>query len=265
MKKNFTVNIGNKIFNVDEDAYDKLKDYLESLMLYFRENEAVNEILSDIEHKIAEMLSEKLSEEKNIITINDILEVIAKLGSPDKSKENESQNVNNKTNKRKRLYRDYDNRILGGVCGGLAAFFGIESMWVRFAFILAFFVFGIGPFIYIILWMTIPVAKTTVEKLEMRGEPINITSIEKNIIEEFQAIKNKFNETEKDLPLRYTKKIAAALEKIAKVLYKLIFYVARFIGILIGIVFVMVSIFLIIGFLGTLFSYNQHFFIATEI
>ena len=89
----------------------------------------------------------------------------------------------------KRLYRDPDNRVLGGVCGGLGAYFNNDPLLFRILFIIIFFGMGSGLIIYLILWIAIPEARTTAQKLEMRGEPITIENIKKAVREEFENVK----------------------------------------------------------------------------
>ena len=189
MKKTVTINISGIIFHIDEDAFDRLSIYLGTIKSYFTNSEGRDEIIADIEARIAEMLQAKISESKQVITIQDIDEVISIMGEPeqigaDNGAEPKQAKIHSETKTHKRLFRDPDNKVLGGVCGGIGAYFNIDPIWIRVAFIAALFIFGSGPLLYIILWIIIPQATTSTERLEMRGEPINISNIEKSIHEE---------------------------------------------------------------------------------
>ena len=87
------------------------------------------------------------------------------------------------------MYRDPDHRILGGVCSGMGAYWHIDPLIVRILFLVTFFGFGIGLLIYLLLWVVIPVARTTAQKLEMRGEPVTVENIKRFVREEFRNVK----------------------------------------------------------------------------
>ena len=208
MKKNINVNISGLLFNIDEDAFAALQNYLDRLKHYFGSDESATEIINDIESRIAEMMQEKLSERKSVITIEDVQQIIKVMGEPgeieDESEfetkqqatpppfEAKSNNYQTTSGKRK-LYRDPDDKIIGGVSSGLAIYFGIAPIWIRLAFIALTF-FGMSILVYIILWIVIPEAKTTAQKLEMRGEPVNIDNIEKSIRDELNNLGDKLND-----------------------------------------------------------------------
>jgi phage shock protein PspC (stress-responsive transcriptional regulator) len=193
MKKTLTINLAGLVFNIDEDAYFVLQDYLEKIKTYFSEEKEVDDIMHDIEIRIAELLGEKITPTKQVVTLQDIEEIIKIMGEPhefgDPDKEKKSTYYRTSA---KRVYRDPDNRILGGVCGGLGAYMGIDPIIIRIIFIVIFFGFGAGLLIYLILWIIIPEAKTTAQKLEMRGEHVNVSNIGGFVREEFENIKNSF-------------------------------------------------------------------------
>ena len=205
MKKTFTVNIRGIVFHIDEDAYEVLNDYLQSIKQYFAKTEGGDEIISDIETRIAEMLRESIGDEKQVITLDDIEKVIEVIGQPSEfggEPEDETtwQQKSEKSKTIKRLYRDPDRSILGGVCGGLGAYFHTDPVWFRLAFVIFSLPgFGTPLIIYFILWIVIPEARTAAEKLQMKGEKVNISNIEKSIREEIGNMKNKFNDFTKDL------------------------------------------------------------------
>ncbi len=194
MKKTLTINVAGLVFNIDEDAYYRLKEYLEKIKVHFSGEKEIDDIMTDIESRIAELLREKINEGKQVIILQDIEEIIKIMGEPhdfgDFEKEEKKKTYYRSASRR--IYRDPDNRILGGVCGGLGAYMGIDPIIPRIIFIVAFFGFGIGLLIYLILWIIIPEAKTTAQKIEMRGEPVNVSNIGSFVKEEFENIKDNF-------------------------------------------------------------------------
>lgn len=199
MKKTLTINLAGLVFNIDEDAYYSLQDYLKNIKTYFSEEKEVDDIMNDIEIRIAELLSEKITPARQVVTLQDIEEIIRIMGEPhefgDPEKGKKKTYYRTST---KRVYRDPDNRILGGVCGGLGAYMGIDPIIIRIIFVVIFFGFGAGLLIYLILWIIIPEAKTTAQKLEMRGEPVNVSNIGGFVREEFENLKNNFKSKKKD-------------------------------------------------------------------
>lgn len=275
MKKNISINISGIIFHIEEDGYDRLKDYLESINRYFSAFEDSHEIIADIESRIAEIFLSKLKEGKQVITIDDVDILIATMGSikdfqaaeedsayisrmdvPEKEEEKEEKEGPKEApvfsrrlyrdNKRKllggvlaglgyyfsidpiwtrlfylllffgvsvlpssagilflayivlwivvpgsdelieekkikKMYRDPDSKVLGGVAGGIAAYFGIDVVIVRLLFIAGIFAAFIGPIVYVILWIILPEAKTLTDKMEMQGQPVTLSNIESAI------------------------------------------------------------------------------------
>lgn len=194
MKKTLTINLAGMVYNIDEDAYDKLRTYLKNIETYFLDEKEFNDIMNDIEIRISELLSEKITPQKQVVTLPDIEDVIRTMGEPhefgDPDKEKKRRSFS--SNPPKRVYRDPDNRVLGGVCGGLGAYMGIDGIILRIVFVVIFFLFGAGLLIYLILWIIIPEAKTTAQKLEMRGDPVNVSNIGNFVKEEFENVKNSF-------------------------------------------------------------------------
>ena len=189
------------LFNLEENAYEKLSAYLGKLRISFQNTEGKDEILADIESRIAELFAEKLKE-KQVILEREVDEVIERLGKPEEyetSAENEAepeqrQRKQYSHTEQKRLFRDPDHSVLGGVCGGAAHYLGVDAVWLRLAFVAALFFFGSGPLLYLILWIVVPKAETTADKLQMRGERVNIENIEKRFREETDRIRRKAGE-----------------------------------------------------------------------
>ena len=198
MKKNFTVNISGLIFHMDDDAYQKLDRYMDSIKKHYKNSDGAEEIITDIETRIADLLQEKLSDKKQVITIDDINDVVKVMGQPyefESSETYEHVDTDFEPGKRpKRFYRDPDNKILAGVASGLGAYFRVDPLWFRAAFVAFSFVGGSGLIAYVILWILIPEAQSTAEKLEMQGEKVNIENIEKKIKTEIKDIEEKLTD-----------------------------------------------------------------------
>jgi phage shock protein PspC (stress-responsive transcriptional regulator) len=190
MKITVSINLGGYSFNIDEDAYAELKRYLKNLELHFAGEESSAEILSDIETRMAELFRTKLTNYKQVIDIGDVHQVITVLGTPEDISDNEGPTVRDKFSSPgyHRMYRDNDHRVIGGVCAGIAAYWDIELWLVRLIFfILA--MMGVGFLIYLILYIVLPEAKTTAEKIAMKGNPVNIHNIKNSVKQEFDTVR----------------------------------------------------------------------------
>ena len=157
MKKTFTISLGHSVFNVEEDAYDVLKMYLDSIKNYFQKMENDSEIISDFELRIAENFSSKLSSGKQYINLTDVKEVIQIMGSLDDFQEiyddDQTEDVKEEKKENNKLYRDSSNRIIAGVCSGIAEYFKIDPIIVRILFFIAV---PLNLIVYIIFWIGIP-------------------------------------------------------------------------------------------------------------
>lgn len=201
MKKTLTINLNGIVFNIEEDAYEILKKYLDSIGDHFATSEGT-EIVADIEARASEQFSKKINETKQVITLFDAQELIKimgtvqdivgeeKTGSGDSNKSSPEQQEIKNAKSPKKLYRNPDDAVICGVCSGLAAFLGIDPVIVRVIFI-AFTLFGgYGILLYIILCLIIPEAKTSAQKIEMQGEPVNLSSIKEVVQEKMESSKN---------------------------------------------------------------------------
>ena len=171
MKKTLTVNLGGTVFHIDEDAYRLLDNYLCNLKLHFRKQEGAEEIVNDIENRISELFAEKLAAGSQVITIADVEEVIARMGKPEdfgeESEEDEPQKTAGHTGAQsgttihRRFYRNPDDKILGGVISGLAAYLNWDVTLLRLImFVVLICGYGVLIPIYIICWLIIPEART---------------------------------------------------------------------------------------------------------
>ena len=210
MNKLIQVNIGGIIFQIDEQAYKKLDAYLSSIKRKYASSADGDEIVKDIEARIAEIFTEKFRGTNAAIMENDVDEIISVMGKPEdfESDTSENKSTANQTEgarRHSRFYRDKENNVLGGVCAGFAAKLDIDALWIRLAFLVIFFFAGTGLLLYIILWIIIPEAKTTTEKLEMRGEKVNIDNIEKTVKEGAHQFKTKMNEFGEEVKQTFSK------------------------------------------------------------
>ena len=318
MKKSISVNIKGTIFNIEEDAFESLKKYLDSIKSYFSSYDDSTEIYDDIEVRIAEILHEKLSKDKEVITTEDVENVISTMGKVEDFAEQEeeyqaentesnseyepnfttsSENANDKKRfykdgKRKiisgvcsgianyfcidpfwirlifvlspfftagtaiiiyiilaiilpenhdlgesnvkKLFRDGEDSVIGGVASGIAKYFGTDPVWVRILFVASFFLFGTGPFIYLVIWIITPEAKTRSEKMQMEGEPITISNIEKNIKENLNLKDEQGNESSLAtillFPFRLLAQILTGLGALVKPFSVFLLALIRFVG-----------------------------------
>ncbi len=204
MNKTVNSNIGGLVFHIDEDAYQKLNKYFEEIKRSLSNSSGEDEIMNDIEMRVAELFTEKQKSDKHVINNKDVDEVIIIMGQPEDYRidiDSDDKTVLEPFypyTKSRKLYRDKDRGTIAGVCTGLGHYFGIDAVWLKIFFLILFFGFGTGFIAYIILWIAIPKAVTTSEKLEMTGEPVTISNIEKKVREEFDSVTNKFKNANYD-------------------------------------------------------------------
>ncbi|MEG1794246.1 MAG: PspC domain-containing protein [Rikenellaceae bacterium] len=159
MKKTININLAGMPFVIDEDACDVLKDYLDDISS--RVSSQSDDLLSEVECRFAEILKDKGVDGFSVVTISHVRDVISIIGQPEIFG-NVKTFVNNSQPKeyRKRLLRDPENRALGGVCSGIALYFGLDKALIRLAFALLLLLGGSSLVIYIIAWIVIPNAST---------------------------------------------------------------------------------------------------------
>jgi phage shock protein PspC (stress-responsive transcriptional regulator) len=264
MKKTVTINLNSIIFHIDEDAHEMLLGYLNSIKSKFNLSDGRDEIMTDIEARISEMFQAEIKGSKQVISIEEVEKVIAIMGKPEDylDEDNTEPNKNPNTQeedlsyKRKRVFRDPDNRVFSGVCGGIGAYFNFDPIILRILFAIAFFVFGTGFLIYLLLWVIIPKAKTTAEKLEMRGEKVNVSNIERSIREEMDNIKKTYNDITGSTgsSSESKKKTKNPLNKLVDFLVSLFSSSLKAIGKLLAVILIVIGLFLLITILGSLFG-----------
>ncbi len=333
MKKNISINISGIIFHIEEDGYETLRKYLDSIKRYFATFEDSSEILADIESRIAEIFLAKLNEGKQVITAEDVSSLMTTMGSVNDFKAAEEQEFAGdytssaketsgksestaaprkllRDQKRKilggvcsgfahyfnidpvwprllfallvlgsyggllliyillwillpgsteledepnvkKMYRDSERRVIGGVAGGVAAFFGADLAVIRLLFVI-FAIFGVGFLAYIILWIVLPEAKTITEKIQMQGEPVTLSNIESTVK---KGLNEKENDEESTLakvvlfPFRLIAMIIEGLTKVLGPVFKVILDVFR---VAIGLVFSLTGLAIMLSLLFTL-------------
>ena len=227
MKKTLSIHLGRQLFVIEEDAYDRLQAYLKKLEASLANESGITEIVEDIEMRFAELLTQYLGETRQVVTISDIEKAISSLGEPEEITEETEQpkqqtQANYDSSGQKRMYRDVDNGMLGGLWSGFAAYLGIDPVIVRIIFVIFLFM-GFGFLLYIILWVIIPSAKTPSERLQMRGKPVNIDTLK----EEFEKTAGRLKDDTINAANRFKTNNQHLTSQAAKVL--------RFIGKIFGV------------------------------
>lgn len=247
MNKTVNINLGGMFFHIDEDAYQKLTRYFDAIKRSLSNSSGQDEIIKDIEMRVSELLNEKQKTEKHVVGLKDVDEVIAVMGQPEDYRIDEEGIGNTSTNfssntsgNNRKLYRDKDNGMVGGVLAGLGHYFGIDKVWLRIFFLIMFFAWGTGVLAYIILWIVMPEAKTTAEKLEMTGEPVTISNIEKKVREEFENVSDKFKNANYD---EMGNRVKTGAEKIGSSLGDFIISVLRVFSKFLGVILIMTGLF----------------------
>ncbi|HER09882.1 MAG TPA: PspC domain-containing protein [Bacteroides sp.] len=272
MKKAIKINLSGIIFHIDDDAYEKLKTYLDRIGRYFSDAQESKEIINDIESRIAELFQERITKENQVITLEIVDEVIDVMGNPediaDTAEESGKKRSFHETySTSKRLYRDPENSVIAGVCGGLGAYFGIDTVIFRLLFVIFFFAGFASILIYVILWIVLPRAETAAQKLEMRGEKVNVSNLEKKIREEYDTVKENVRENVSRAKSSETyRRTTRASNDFFEVLGKILLVFIKVIFIIIGTALVIGGIGILIGlitlpFVGIhVFPFESHNF-----
>lgn len=192
MKKVVNAGIGGRSFTLDEDAYQRLNIYLD----HFRQRLKVSstsqgqtgEVMDDLESRISELFLKELSSPSEVVNIAMVCKVTTQLGMPDGSSEaddfqyqdcyQQEENCSSSTNTKK-LFRDEDNKVIGGVASGLAAYLNLDITLVRVIMLALLLAGSLGFWLYIFIWIIAPVAKTAAQKCEMRGWPVTAENMAK--------------------------------------------------------------------------------------
>ncbi|RHJ79718.1 PspC domain-containing protein [Parabacteroides sp. AM08-6] len=260
MKKTLTVNLGGTVFHIDEDAYQLLDKYLSNLRIHFRKEEGSEEIMNDFEMRISELLSERVRLGYEVITLENVEEVIKRMGKPEDLFDNEHEESQEEAKShifqegevqggKKRLMRDPDDYILGGVAGGIAAYMGWDTTTVRLFMILLLFVpYAPVVLLYIILWLVMPQARTAADKLIMRGKSVTLENIGKTVTDGFEKVSNNVND------YMSSDKPRSTLQKLADLFVTVIGFLLKFLAILVGIILLPILLLIVFVLIVMMFA-----------
>ncbi|MEL4455344.1 PspC domain-containing protein [Lutimonas vermicola] len=265
MNKTININLGGIFFHIDEVAYQKLKGYLDAIRRSLSDDpKGRDEIITDIETRIGELLSAKVKDVRQVINEQDIDEVIEVMGKPedymvDEEIFNDDAYGSYSSQRRKKLYRDGSDKFLGGVSSGMAHYLNIDVIWIRLAWLVAAFGFGFGFILYPLLWILLPEANTTAEKLEMEGAEVNISNIEKKIRDEISEastrVKYGIDEVSEKVKNADYKKYGARaksgsqdfVDTLGKIFVTIFMIIGKFIGVLLIVLAVLTILGMLIG------------------
>lgn len=260
MNKTIIINISGIVFHIEEDAYEVLRNYMITVKKHFGLSPESHEIIIDIENRIAEMFGELLIEgKKEVITATDVYNVMKQMGSvedfesadhaPFSAADGSQEEVFERPFKK--LLRDMEDKVIGGVCSGLGHYLGVKALWIRLVFLLAALFAGTGFFLYLILWIVIPGARTRAERMSMRGEPINLHNFQKKFEEEMYDLKSTFRNSSREAsPVLQT--LGNAILRLGKIFVKIV-AVMFILGLSIGLIVLIISILATFEFFG-----NEH-------
>ncbi len=278
MNKTININLGGIFFHIDEIAYQKLKGYLDSIRRSLSDDpKGRDEIITDIESRIGEILSEKIKDVRQVINEQDIDEVVEVMGKPedymvDDEIFSDETYGNYGNQKRRKLFRDGSDKFLGGVSSGIAHYLSIDVIWVRLGWLVAAFGFGFGFIVYPLLWILLPEANTTAEKLEMEGSEVNITNIEKKIRDEISdastRVKHGIDEVSEKVKnadyKKYGNRAKSGSQDLVDTLGKIFVTFFMVIGKFIGVLLVIVAVTTILGMLIGMFTLGSLDFIHDD-
>lgn len=257
MKKTFTINISGTVFHIDDDAYEKLHNYILKINGHFGSDFEATEIVEDIESRISELFQERLKDGSEVITIEQVEQIISIMGMPeafDDAKDDEPVKVKAPRQRQRKLYRDPDDRVLGGVCSGLGAYFNFDPVIIRLIFVLLIFLgAGSSLIIYIILWIVVPKASNSAQRLEMKGEEVNISNISKNIKEEIQDVKENYEK------FKASGKGRERFSEAGNVISSILKAIVKVIVVIFGISLIAIGIFAIIALVTSLLITKEFF------
>ena len=208
MNKTLTINIAGSVFHIEENAYIELDNYLKAIKSTFPLEER-DEIIHDIELRVAELFFDFLSPNHQVITLKEVEKVIQIMGAPgDYSLEEDpkEQGQSYYYNTPRKLYRDTQNKVVGGVLSGLGHYFQVDAVWLRILFVVLLLFFGTGVLLYVILWIIIPPARTTAQILQMEGQPVNIDTIQNSVKKNMDEFQRKMNSLDMD-PIKERAKV----------------------------------------------------------
>jgi phage shock protein PspC (stress-responsive transcriptional regulator) len=261
MKKTVNVNLAGTFFHIDEDAFGKLTRYLDAIKRSLSDPQGSDEIIRDIEARISELFSEKMKSSSQVISLKELDEVIAVMGQPEDYMVDEeifedssmnskhSSSTSSSFSSSKKLFRDVDDKFVAGVSAGIGHYLGVDVIWIRLIWVLLVVIgFGSPLLVYLLLWILVPAAESTADKLRMTGEPINISNIEKKFKEGYDTVADKVKSADYD---KYGQKVkngaSGFFDTLGSILLVLVKIFVKFTGVLLIIISLSTLISLIIG------------------
>lgn len=262
MNKTVNINLAGTFFHIDEDAFGKLSRYLEAIKKSLSDPQGSDEIIRDIEARIAELFSEKIESSSHVVTIKEVDAVIKVMGQPEDYMVDEEifddtpvTAKSRRSSSYKQLFRDIDNKFIAGVSSGLGHYLGIDAIWVRLLWVLLT-VFSSGFFIivYILFWILVPAAESTSDKLKMTGEPINISNIEKKFKEGYDNVADKVKNADYD---KYGKKVKSGASGFFDTLGSILLAILKIFVKFLGVLLIIISLSTLVGLIIGLFTFGS--------
>ena len=258
MNKTININLGGTFFHIDENAYNHLRSYLEAVRATLSPEDSITEIMDDIEARIAELFNESITNKDQVITLGRVKEVIEIMGQPEAfdpdndAAQNNTKNAHAEPKTPKQLFRDDENKYLGGVASGLGHYLGVDCLWIRLIWLMLFFLSS-GTFfmIYILFWILVPAAKTTSDKLKMKGEPINISNIEKRVKEGYDEFSDNVKSVDYD---KYGNQVKRGTNRIVELIGNLLKGALTVFAKILGVLMLIFSVTTLLGLAFGLFS-----------
>lgn len=256
MNKTINVSIGGYSFYLEENAYNTLLEYLNTVKVKLGNDKAAQETVNDIEFRIAELLSEKISSGQ-VVTNDMVTPIIEQIGKPEDIGDN-NDSASNKQYRPKRLYRNPDDSIIAGVCGGLAAYFRVDPIVFRILFIALLFLKGFGLLLYILLWIAMPKAMTPFQKMEMMGDAENIDEISRRVRKEISDASDKLKKSKASNTFN---QFINLFGQVVLYLIKAMLVFVKVISISIGVLLIVTMLLFFIALVGAVFfaSYSPDF------
>ena len=249
MDKTIKINLAGILFQIDENAYQVLRDYLQAINTCFKNIPGGNETIDDIEARIAEIFQSQKGLSGNISKEN-VEAVISIIGKPEDFEHGEStpESTVHGTHRR-RLYRNPEDTIISGVSGGIGAYLNMDPVWIRILFILFTLFYGIGFFVYIALWIALPGAITDSQKRELHGENYNTRSARRTNVQKNSSFVSKPQSTGNER----VNGVGNAFNEIFMAIGKFFYIFFRIIVIIIGISFVLAGFASLLAFIMVMF------------
>lgn len=262
MNKTVNINLAGTFFHIDEDAFGKLSRYLDAIKKSLSDPQGKDEIIRDIEARIAELFSEKTENKSQVITLKELDEVIAVMGQPEDYRVDEEMFEDTPptyTSRRdrssaahKQLFRDVDNKFISGVSSGLAHYIGLDAIWVRLLWILLT-ILSSGTFIifYILFWILVPAAITTSEKLKMGGQAVTISNIEKKFKEGYETVADRVKSADYD---KFGEKVGNGAVSFVETLGNILLTILKIFVKFFGIILILIGLSVLVSLIISLFT-----------